>query len=85
MILYHRVRPAILARQSSFEFVGMTLAGSMQVVCQALTFWHQPWAMQLVAHYKSIEDPDSMLIELVDGVLFLAAQYTFKRRVRTAR
>ena len=84
MILYHRVRPAILARQSTILF-GMALAGSMQVVCQALTFWHQPWAMQLVAHYKSIEDPDSMLIELVDGVLFLAAQYTFKRRVRTAR
>ena len=84
MILYHRVRPAILVRQSTILF-GMALAGSMQVVCQALTFWHQPWAMQLVAHYKSIEDPDSMLIELVDGVLFLAAQYTFKRRVRTAR
>ena len=84
MILYHRVRPAILARQSSILF-GMTLAGSMQVVCQALTFWHQPWAMQLVAHYKSIEDPDSMLIDLVDGVLSLAAQYTFKRGVRTAR
>ena len=84
MILYHRVRPAILVRQSTILF-GMALAGSTQVVCQALTFWHQPWAMQLVAHYKSIEDPDSMLIELVDGVLFLAAQYTFKRRVRTAR
>ena len=84
MILYQRVRPAILARQSSI-LVGMTITGSTQIVCQALTFWHQPWAMQLVAHHKSIEDPDSMLIDLVDGVLSLAAKYSFERGVRTAQ
>ena len=83
MILYQRVRPAILARQSSI-LVGVTLTGSTQIVLQALTFWHQPWAMQLVAHQKSIEDPDSTLIGLVDSVLSLAAQYIFKQNVRTA-
>ena len=42
--------------------------------------------MQLVAqHNKSIEDPDSLLIDLVDGVLSLAAKYTFERGVRTAQ
>ena len=84
-MLYQRVRPAILARQSSI-LVGVTLTGSMQIVLQALTFWHQPWAMQLVAqHNKSIEDPDSLLIDLVDGVLSLAAKYSFERGVRTAQ
>ena len=85
MILYQRVRPAIRARHTHI-LVGMTLTGSTQIVSQALTFWHQPWAMQLVAHHQSIDDPDSMLIDLVDGVLALAARYTFNRGVvRTAK